>query len=53
MRTYIGGSNEPQYKLSEKQEEAGGKANVTEGVNLFKVHCTKIWNYHNETPLYY
>jgi hypothetical protein len=22
---------------------------MTEGVNLFKVHCTHLWNYHNET----
>jgi hypothetical protein len=27
--------------------------NIIEGVNLFKVHCTHIWNYHNETPTFY
>jgi hypothetical protein len=23
------------------------------GFNVFKVHCTHIWNYHNKIPLYY
>jgi hypothetical protein len=23
------------------------------GVNLFKVYCMHIWNYHSEAPLYY
>jgi hypothetical protein len=26
---------------------------LIEGVNLLKVHCTHLWNYHNEAPLYY
>jgi hypothetical protein len=36
-----------------KKERAGGDQNTMEGMNLFKVHLTHIWNYHNETPLYY
>jgi hypothetical protein len=27
--------------------------NIIEGVNLFKVQGMHIWNFHNETPLYY
>jgi hypothetical protein len=35
-------------KLSEKYF-----ALIMEGVKLFKVHCTHVWNYQNEPPLYY
>jgi hypothetical protein len=31
----------------------GVNENIMERVNLFKVHCIHIWNYHNEIPLYY
>jgi hypothetical protein len=24
-----------------------------EGLNLFMVYCTHVWNYHNEIPLNY
>jgi hypothetical protein len=30
-----------------------GRREYNGGVNLFKVHCTQGWNYHNETPLCY
>jgi hypothetical protein len=33
------------------KKEGGGNGTVMEGVNLFKVHCTHGWNYHNEPPL--
>jgi hypothetical protein len=27
--------------------------NVIDGVTLFRVHCTEVWNYHNEITSYY
>jgi hypothetical protein len=30
-----------------------GNENIMEGVNLFKVHSTHVWNYHNKIPSYY
>jgi hypothetical protein len=30
-----------------------GVKEYIEEVNLFKVHCMHLWNYHNETLLYY
>jgi hypothetical protein len=34
-----------------RQGEERENANIMEGMNLFKVLCTHVWNYHNETPL--
>jgi hypothetical protein len=43
-------------KLTEhclKGEESEGEWEYNiEGVNLFKVHCTLVWNYHKEIPSY-
>jgi hypothetical protein len=36
-----------------KREEMGGYGNIIERVNLFKVHCTYLRHYRNETPLYF
>jgi hypothetical protein len=30
--------------------DKGGNGNIKEEVNLFKVHCRHVWNYHNESP---
>jgi hypothetical protein len=35
----------------ERKERVNG--NITEGVNLFKLHCTHVWNYHDEILSYY
>jgi hypothetical protein len=32
-------------------EGGGGNGNIMEVANLFKVHCTHVWDYHNK-PLY-
>jgi hypothetical protein len=37
--------------LFEREEK--GENRAIRGVSFFKVHCTHVWNYHNETPLYY
>jgi hypothetical protein len=26
------------------------RGEITERVNLFKVHCLPLWNYHNDIP---
>jgi hypothetical protein len=26
---------------------------IWQGINLFKVHCMRLWNNHNQIPLYY
>jgi hypothetical protein len=31
----------------------GRQWNTRGGVNLFRVHCIRLWNYHNETLSYY
>jgi hypothetical protein len=45
------------YKHINIFERVGGKKEreweYNGGVNLFKVHCTHLWNYHNETLSYY
>jgi hypothetical protein len=33
-----------------KRREGKENGNIMEGVNLFKVHCKYVWNYHNEPP---
>jgi hypothetical protein len=38
------------YKIG---EEAEGEWKYNIGVNLLKVHCTHVWNYHNQIPSYY
>jgi hypothetical protein len=40
------------YKILFEKRERGLK-NIIEGVNLFKVHCINLGNYHSEAPLYY
>jgi aspartyl/asparaginyl beta-hydroxylase (cupin superfamily) len=40
--------------LFEKVEEESGRIReYNRKGKLVKVHCTYLWNYHNETPLYY
>jgi hypothetical protein len=40
------------YCLTKRGGEGDG--NTMEGeVDLFKVHCMHVWNYHNEIPSYY
>jgi hypothetical protein len=34
--------------LFEKVGRMGGRKNEMEGVNLFKIYCMHVWNYHNE-----
>jgi hypothetical protein len=43
----------PTKAVKKKKKKVGerGKASIMEGMNLFNLHCTYIWNYHNETPL--
>jgi hypothetical protein len=33
--------------------DRGEDGNIVEGMRLLKVHCTHLWNYHNEIPLYH
>jgi hypothetical protein len=38
-----------------KNEEEGreeGDENIVEGLSLFKVHHTHVWNHHNEISFY-
>jgi hypothetical protein len=39
------------FETERKKDRRTG--NIREGVNLFKVHCTYIWNCHNEILSYY
>jgi hypothetical protein len=40
--------------LKRRKKEKGNKNRMEkEEVNLFKVHCMHLWNYHNETLSYY
>jgi hypothetical protein len=41
------------HYLKKSGEKGGDYWNTIEGVNLFKAHCTHLWNYHNETPWFY
>jgi hypothetical protein len=41
----------PTTLLEKGEGREGGNGNIMEGMNLFKVHCTHVWNYHSEVPL--
>jgi hypothetical protein len=41
----------PPHTVWERRKRASG--NLVEEVNLFKVPCMCVWNFHNEIPLYY
>jgi hypothetical protein len=36
------------YQTLFEKEGGEGHGNIMERVNLFKVHCTHLWNYKNE-----
>jgi hypothetical protein len=42
--------NESQKTLSENGGRTRENGNITEKVNLSKVHCMQVCIYHNETP---
>jgi hypothetical protein len=39
------------HTLFEKERRRSRKnGKIMDGVNLFKIYCIHIWNYHSETP---
>jgi hypothetical protein len=43
----------PPNTVCKREKEGGENGNTMEEMNLFKVHCTHVWNYHNEILSYY